>query len=65
MHYLITGGSGFIGRELCLALYISQHQVTVLSRNAQAARRVVPASVVVVEGLDGVHDVDVVVNLAG
>jgi len=65
MHYLITGGSGFIGRELCLALYIGQHQVTVLTRNAQIARRVVPASVGVVEGLDGIHDVDVVVNLAG
>lgn len=65
MHYLITGGSGFIGRELCLSLYIGRHQVTVLTRNAQAARRVLPASVVVVEGLDNVHDVDVIVNLAG
>ncbi len=38
MEILVTGGSGFVGRALCLGLRDRGHQVTVLTRSATAAR---------------------------
>ncbi len=37
--YVVAGGSGFIGTELCRALVERGDEVTVLTRNANAARR--------------------------
>ncbi|MEP6939759.1 MAG: TIGR01777 family oxidoreductase [Rudaea sp.] len=65
MHYLLTGGSGFIGRELCLKLTAAGHTVTVLTRDAYAARRVLLPRIHLVESLDSVGEVDAIVNLAG
>jgi uncharacterized protein (TIGR01777 family) len=65
MHYLITGGSGFIGRALSRALVADGERVTVLTRNIARARPHLPDQVVLVEKLDAVRDADVVVNLAG
>ena len=64
MHYLVTGGTGFIGSALLATWYEAGHQVTVLTRQAKADTRrchyiqdlgVIP---------DDAH-FDVVVNLAG
>ena len=65
MHYLITGGSGFIGSALCRSLSADGHRVTVLTRDIVRARGRVPQAVFVVDRLDFAQDIDVIVNLAG
>jgi uncharacterized protein len=39
MKVLVTGGSGFVGTALCHGLLAAGHQVTVLTRSPEAARR--------------------------
>lgn len=39
MRILITGGTGFIGRELCLDLARQGHQLTLLARNPSKAKQ--------------------------
>jgi len=65
VHFLITGGSGFIGTALCRNLVADGHRATVLTRNSTRARPRLPAHVALVEALDSVADVDAIVNLAG
>lgn len=68
MNILITGGTGFIGHLLVPRLLADGAQITVLTRSAAKATRVLPPSVVAVESLDAVSDdmpIDAVVNLAG
>jgi len=65
MHYLITGGSGFIGSALCRSLVADGHRVTVLTRNIERARARVPEAVFLIDRLDFAENVDAVVNLAG
>lgn len=65
MHYLVTGGSGFIGSALCRSLAADGQRVTVLTRDIVRARRHLPDAVFVVDRLDFAEDVDAVVNLAG
>lgn len=63
--WLVIGGSGFIGRELCRQLLNASQHVIVLTRDVNKARRLLPASVELSDRLELVHPVDVVVNLAG
>jgi len=65
MHFLITGGSGFIGSALCRSLVADGHRVTVSTRSAARARPRLPAHVTLIEALDAAADVDAIVNLAG
>lgn len=65
MRYLLTGGSGFIGSALCEELIRQGHQVTVLSRSVERAKRRLPRTVQVTDRLPEQSAVDVVVNLAG
>ena len=65
MHYLITGGSGFIGSALSRSLVADGQRVTVLTRDIARARPRLPGGVALVERLDAAGDVDAVVNLAG
>jgi uncharacterized protein (TIGR01777 family) len=65
VHFLITGGSGFIGSALCRSLVADGHRATVLTRNADRARPRLPAHVTLIETLDAASDVDAIVNLAG
>jgi uncharacterized protein (TIGR01777 family) len=65
MRYLITGGSGFIGRALCRSLLADNHDVVVLTRNIPRARSRLPDAVALIDRLDGTRDIDALVNLAG
>lgn len=65
MRYLISGGSGFIGRALCAELLAAGHQAVVLSRAPEQARRLLPAGVRIVADLQALDGADAVVNLAG
>lgn len=62
MHVLITGGTGFIGRELCKTLFMAGHSATVLTRNT--ATPPLPG-VRLIGQLDAAQGIDAVVNLAG
>jgi uncharacterized protein len=73
MHVVVTGGTGFIGRALCMSLSRKGHRVTLLTRKGQAASRLVGPSVTTVEwnGRDSgaweerLEGADAVINLAG
>jgi uncharacterized protein (TIGR01777 family) len=65
MHYLITGGSGFIGSALCRSLIADGHRVTVLTRDIARARQRVPDAVFLIDRLDFAQGIEAVVNLAG
>lgn len=73
MHIVVTGGTGFIGRALCISLSRDGHRVTVLTRNARGASQLMGSIAAAVEwngreagdweqSLEGA---DAVVNLAG
>lgn len=64
--WLITGGTGFIGRRLIAALQSQGHDILVLTRNAQTAK--LPAPVKLVTELNQIAPetkIDVIVNFAG
>ncbi len=65
----MTGGTGFIGGRLCEHLAPEGHRISVLTRNAKAARKRLPDSVKLIESLSQLNDndthFDVLVNLAG
>lgn len=68
MRLLITGGSGFIGTQLCVALSTRGHELWVLSRRPWRAAKKLPGSIVLIDSLDKVPDhteFDGVVNFAG
>jgi uncharacterized protein (TIGR01777 family) len=68
---LITGGSGFIGRNLCQRLLSDSEkpmasQLIVLSRSPAEAVKVLPKSVQVISDLSQLNQsVDILINLAG
>ena len=63
---LVTGGSGFIGRNLCKKLAGSGDQLVVLSRNPKEAAKVLPNSVLIIDDLNQLNQsIDTLVNLAG
>ena len=73
MNLVVTGGTGFIGRALCVFLSRSGHRVTVLTRNGRAASQLFGTLVTTVEwnGQDpgaweeSLEGTDAVINLAG
>jgi len=62
---LITGGTGFIGRQLCADMLVDGWQVAVHTRDAERAARVLPGGVQPVESLEEAQPAQVVINLAG
>jgi uncharacterized protein (TIGR01777 family) len=67
-HILITGGSGFLGQALIAYWLQQQHQLSILSRYPDVARRMLPPQVNVVgnlEELTHAQPLDAVINLAG
>lgn len=73
MNIVVTGGTGFIGRALCVALIQGGHRVSILTRNAVTASRLLEPNMTAVEwnGRDTgpweqvLEGADAVVNLAG
>lgn len=65
MHVLITGGTGFIGRELAASLLADGHAVTVLTREITSSGNRVPNGAKAIRDLARADAVDAVVNLAG
>lgn len=74
MHVVVTGGTGFIGRPLCLSLCAEGHTVTLLTRRPAEAQRLFGSAVTAVEwngreaaGLweQSLERADAVINLAG
>lgn len=66
MHFLITGGTGFIGRQLCSRLLLDGHVVTVLTRDMKKASSVLPNTVTLVDSLETLDKpYEIIINLAG
>ncbi len=66
--YLVTGGSGFIGRRLCQKLVDAGDSVIVISRHVKKTALLFKQQVTLLESLDELSDttkIDVVINLAG
>lgn len=64
--WLITGGTGFIGRRLIPVLQAGGHDIIVLTRNSKTAN--LPAPVTLIETLDQIppsQKIDIVINFAG
>ncbi|MEK9713030.1 MAG: TIGR01777 family oxidoreductase [Thalassolituus sp.] len=65
-HILITGGTGFIGRALIPRWLAEGHNITVLTRDAARAHRILSAHVQTVADFNDIEGkVDRVLNLAG
>lgn len=66
MHILLTGGTGLIGRQLCLHWLAQGHRLTVLSRDPeQVAKRCGDEVLGVGRLQEVIGAVDAVINLAG
>jgi uncharacterized protein (TIGR01777 family) len=73
MHFVMTGGTGFIGRSLCASLCQEGHRVTLITRRREDAQRLFGSTVTVVEwnGQETgawehcLEDAEAVINLAG
>ncbi|TGE37440.1 TIGR01777 family protein [Desulfosporosinus fructosivorans] len=73
MKILIFGGAGFVGRNLTKELLANGYQVSVVSRNRQKTLNSLGDNVQVIEwdnisplsSMYELHDIDVVINLAG
>jgi uncharacterized protein (TIGR01777 family) len=66
--YLVTGGSGFIGRRLCQQLINQGHQVIVVTRNFSATADLFHGQVTLLESIQQLQPethVDIIINLAG
>jgi uncharacterized protein (TIGR01777 family) len=67
MNYLITGGTGLIGKELITKLGIKNDNVTVLTRDIKKAQKLFPPKVKLIEKLSSkaLENIEIVINLAG
>ncbi|HCH69915.1 MAG TPA: TIGR01777 family protein [Colwellia sp.] len=67
MHYLITGGTGLIGRAFIESLAESNSQITVLTRNKLNTKKILGNSINCIDDLeiDDIESSDIILNLAG
>lgn len=67
MHYLITGGTGLIGRAFIESLAESNSQITVLTRNKVNTKKILGNSINCIDDLeiDDIESSDIILNLAG
>lgn len=66
-HFLITGGTGFVGRRLIASLLENGHEVTVLTRDIRkaAALELPVRTLTTLETVANNNHIDVIINLAG
>ena len=68
MNILLTGGTGFIGRQLCHSLQNNAHQLTVFSRQPETVHDICGKNVQAINSLDTLNPADhfdAIINLAG
>lgn len=73
MNILMTGGTGFIGRELAKKLVLSGHKLTVVTRNAGSAKDKLPPGTNIIEcdlnttplTKENFAGIEAIINLAG
>ncbi len=66
MHFLITGGTGFIGSRLTEKFIKKNHQVTILTRNIKKSNNPLIRKAQSIDSLNhAIEDYDVIINLAG
>lgn len=73
MNILMTGGTGFIGKELVSKLLALGHKLTVVTRSRDSAKNKIPAVVNVIEcdlnakplTRENFNGIDAIINLAG
>ena len=67
MNYLVTGGTGLIGKAVVAKLVQTNAQVTVLTRDLAKAKATLPSDVLLVDevSITEIEQSDVVINLAG
>lgn len=68
MHILITGGTGFIGKQLCLLLLSKKYEISVLTRDIHRAQRILPTQVRCIQDISEINSIspiDAIINLAG
>lgn len=73
MNIVVAGGTGFVGRALCMALSQEGHRVTILTRNSGSAERLLGNNLLSVEWTgrntgpweQALEGADAVINLAG
>ena len=66
MHFLITGGTGFLGQHLITALLKRGDRITLLARNFDKAKSLFGEQVNLIASVSPAHrDIDIVINLAG
>lgn len=66
--YLLTGGTGLIGRAIVRKLLDNGHQLFILSRNTDKVRRMFDEKVIAINDLQQIpaaQKIDIVINLAG
>lgn len=68
MHILMTGGTGYIGTRLCAKLDGNGTQISVFTRNINAAKNKLPNRIQCIDDLQKIKHlppIDAVINLAG
>ncbi len=68
MELLITGGTGFIGRQLCRSLNDQGHTITILTRNPGKGAQILGEGIDFITDLDSLTPADhfdAIINLAG
>jgi uncharacterized protein len=67
-HILVTGATGFVGKNLIESLLASHHQVTIISRSPEKAAALFKGKVrciVSISELSNDEKIDIIINLAG
>jgi uncharacterized protein (TIGR01777 family) len=67
MNYLITGGTGLIGKALIKSLQMKNSTITVLTRDSKAASSILNNEITFIDELllSDIENIDIVINLAG